>query len=95
MTRWPDPVLRVALWVYEALWIILIPLVWLYLRKRGRRDPLYAHHISERFGHAKTPVTGAIWVHAVSLGEMRSATPQDNYKPFGCHSRHAALTAAF
>ncbi len=75
MTRWPDPVLRVALWVYEALWIILIPLVWLYLRKRGRRDPLYAHHISERFGHAKTPVTGAIWVHAVSLGEMRSATP--------------------
>ena len=75
MIRWPDPILRVALWAYEGLWLILIPLVWLYLRKRGRRDPLYAQHISERFGHAQTPLTGAIWVHAVSLGEMRSATP--------------------
>jgi 3-deoxy-D-manno-octulosonic-acid transferase len=75
MTRWPDPILRVALWVYEALWIILTPIVWLYLQKRGKRDPLYAAHIGERFGHYSSPIKGAIWVHAVSLGEMRSATP--------------------
>ena len=75
MTRWPDPVLSVALWFYEALWIILIPIVWLYLQKRGKRDPLYAAHIGERFGHYSCPIKGAIWVHAVSLGEMRSATP--------------------
>ncbi|WP_458791113.1 3-deoxy-D-manno-octulosonic acid transferase [Yoonia sp. MH D7] len=75
MIRWPDPILRVALWLYEALWIILIPLIYLYLRKRGKRDPLYAEHIGERFGHYASSLKGAVWVHAVSLGEMRSATP--------------------
>ncbi len=75
MTRWPDPILRVALWLYEALWIILIPIIYLYLRRRGKRDPLYAAHIGERFGHYPSTLKGAVWVHAVSLGEMRSATP--------------------
>lgn len=75
MTRWPDPILRVALWFYEALWLILIPLICVYLCRRGKRDPLYAAHIAERFGHYPSALKGAVWIHAVSLGEMRSATP--------------------
>ena len=75
MTRWPDPILRVALWIYELCWIVLLPTVCIYLRQRGKRDPLYAQHIGERFGFYPNAIKGAIWVHAVSLGEMRSATP--------------------
>lgn len=67
--------LRLALLAYAALWWCLLPVILVYLWQRGRRDPLYAAHLSERFG-AHTPfVPGAVWVHAVSLGELRSAVP--------------------
>lgn len=75
MKRWPDPILRIALWIYEILWIALIPVILLYLRRRGKRDALYAQHTAERFGQYEGAIKGAVWVHAVSLGEMRSATP--------------------
>lgn len=75
MTRWPDPVLRGGLWVYAALWWLLVPLVWLYLRKRGRADPMYAAKMGERFGQITAQVKNPVWVHAVSMGEMRSAAP--------------------
>ena len=42
MTRWPDPILRVALWIYELCWIVLLPSVCIYLRQRGKRDLIYA-----------------------------------------------------
>jgi len=46
-----------------------------YLLWRGRREPLYRQHIAKRFGlHAKRPVSH-IWIHAVSIGELRSAVP--------------------
>ncbi|WP_410348383.1 3-deoxy-D-manno-octulosonic acid transferase [Yoonia sp.] len=47
----------------------------LYLKRRGRKDPLYAQKLSERFGRYRRDVSNPVWVHAVSLGEMRSATP--------------------
>lgn len=71
----PSLKLRVALAFYGLLWIVLLPVVILYLRRRGRKDPLYAQKLSERFGRHETPLRNPIWVHAVSLGEMRSATP--------------------
>jgi 3-deoxy-D-manno-octulosonic-acid transferase len=37
--------------------------------------PLYGQHLPERFGRHRRPLPGAVWVHAVSLGEMRSAVP--------------------
>ena len=46
-----------------------------YLWKRGRKDPAYTAHLGERFGRYPAPLPGAVWVHAVSLGEMRSAVP--------------------
>lgn len=72
---WPDPVLRLALWAYAAVWWLCLPLVLFYLWYRGRRDPLYFTHLGERFGRYQHPIRGAVWIHAVSLGEMRSATP--------------------
>ncbi len=78
MTRsdpWPDSVLRLAMWLYAALWWVFLPFGLLYLRHRARRDPLYFQHLGERFGRHAAPIKGAVWVHAVSLGEMRSATP--------------------
>ncbi|WP_071798311.1 3-deoxy-D-manno-octulosonic acid transferase [Natronohydrobacter thiooxidans] len=67
-------ILRLALWGYRLAWLLLWPLVLLYLWRRGRRDADYSRHIAERFGFYPAPLPqGAIWVHAVSLGEIRSA----------------------
>lgn len=52
------------------------PLLALRIRWRGRREPLYAHAMAERFGFYRRPATaGALWLHAVSLGETRAAAP--------------------
>ena len=71
----PSLRLRLALIVYGALWVLGLPFVLVYLWRRGRKDPLYAAHMSERFGVHRPFPHGAIWVHAVSLGELRSAVP--------------------
>ncbi|MEJ6403917.1 3-deoxy-D-manno-octulosonic acid transferase [Yoonia sp. 2307UL14-13] len=71
----PPLKLRIALWLYSLLWWVMLPVILLYLWHRGRKDPLYAQHMNERFGRYDRPLNGAVWVHAVSLGEMRSATP--------------------
>lgn len=67
-------ILNLFLVFYRLLWIPLLPLVLIYLWRRGRRDPDYAGKIAERFGFYRTPLPqDAIWFHAVSLGETRSA----------------------
>lgn len=71
----PPLKLRVALVFYSILWWLLLPVILLYLRRRGRKDPDYAQKLSERFGRYQQGVQNPVWVHAVSLGEMRSATP--------------------
>ena len=67
------------LWFFLRFWSLLwhlgLPFVLIYLWRRGRKDPLYAQHLAERFGRYRQRMTGAVWVHAVSLGEMRSAVP--------------------
>jgi 3-deoxy-D-manno-octulosonic-acid transferase len=67
--------MRLFLAVWGALWTLGLPLLLLYLRRRARRDPDYARQMAERFGRYPAPLLGAVWVHAVSLGEMRSAVP--------------------
>lgn len=52
-----------------------MPLVLIYIWRRGRGDPDYTAHFAERYGRHRTFPAGAIWVHAVSLGELRSAVP--------------------
>jgi 3-deoxy-D-manno-octulosonic-acid transferase len=56
--------------------LLALPLIVLRLYWRGRKEPRYREHIGERFGRFNQPATkGAIWLHAVSVGEMRAAEP--------------------
>ena len=60
--------------LYSALLAVLQPLYLARLWQRGRAEPLYRHAIAERFGrYATAPRRGAVWIHAVSLGETRAA----------------------
>jgi 3-deoxy-D-manno-octulosonic-acid transferase len=67
------------LWLFLRFWSLLwhlgLPVVLIYLWRRGRRDALYSMHLAERFGRYPQRMTGTVWIHAVSLGEMRSAVP--------------------
>lgn len=67
--------MRVFLLFWSALWTICLPVVLAYLRRRARKDALYAQHLPERFGRYAQRMQGAVWIHAVSLGEVRSAVP--------------------
>jgi 3-deoxy-D-manno-octulosonic-acid transferase len=51
------------------------PLLRRKLRRRGRVEPGYLEHVDERFGrYGGAPAEpGALWIHAVSLGETRAA----------------------
>jgi 3-deoxy-D-manno-octulosonic-acid transferase len=57
------------------LWLAL-PLVLLRLLWRSRRQPEYLQHVSERFGgYDAKPARPVLWLHAVSVGEVRAAQP--------------------
>jgi 3-deoxy-D-manno-octulosonic-acid transferase len=75
MADFPSFKLRLALWAYSVLWGVGLPFVLIYLWKRGRKDPDYSRALAERFGIYRQKMPGAVWVHAVSLGEVRSAMP--------------------
>jgi len=67
--------MRAVLAIYTLLMGLLLPLILLYIYLRSRKDPRYRAHLRERFGFYKTSAQGAVWVHAVSLGEMNAAAP--------------------
>lgn len=88
----PFPSLRLRLFMllYAALWGVLLPFTLLYLWRRGRKDKLYFAHLMERFGRHRVVVQNPVWVHAVSLGEMRSATPL--IRALLAHGEHVVTT---
>ena len=65
--------------LYTALWWLALPLLPLRLWWRGRRESGYRALVGERFGRyaasAAVPGGDILWVHAVSLGETRAASP--------------------
>ena len=68
MTQW---LARVA---YSMLLRVLTPAYLLRLWWRGRREPMYRHALVERLGYGYgSAAPGALWLHAVSLGETRAA----------------------
>ncbi len=74
----PSARLRVALFAYSVAWVLLFPLIIAYLAYRGLKDRAYISRMPERFGFYKSATKNAVWIHAVSLGEMRSAGPLIN-----------------
>lgn len=61
---------------YTWLWLAAPFFIRRYLRRRARKAPAYLAHWGERFGEPmEAPVTGALWIHAVSVGETRAAQP--------------------
>jgi 3-deoxy-D-manno-octulosonic-acid transferase len=62
--------------LYSLSFALATPLVLARLWWRGRREPGYRRHIGERFGAYPQPaLKGAVWIHGVSVGEIRAATP--------------------
>jgi len=63
--------------IARALWSLVLrlalPLVFARLWWRGRREPGYRRAWRERLGFGPASEPGAVWVHAVSLGETRAA----------------------
>ncbi|WP_028104597.1 lipid IV(A) 3-deoxy-D-manno-octulosonic acid transferase [Pseudoduganella violaceinigra] len=65
--------------LYTFMWWLALPLVLGRLWWRGRKEPGYRAHWSERLGcygaRAANDEPATIWVHAVSVGETRAAEP--------------------
>lgn len=59
--------------LYSCLMWALSPLLWVKLLLRSRHEPVYGQAIAERFGYyGAVAQSGALWIHAVSLGETRA-----------------------
>jgi len=59
--------------LYTLLLWLLLPLVFVRLALRARKQPEYLQHISERFGaYPQRSDKPVIWLHAVSVGETRA-----------------------
>jgi len=71
--NFPDFYLKSVYFLYRILWFFLPPLVVFYLFKKSKNDRRYSYSVYERFGKNIIPIKKSIWVHAVSLGEVRSA----------------------
>ena len=54
---------------------LLLPLLLVRLLLRARREPVYGQALPERVGLGPASAPGALWLHAVSLGETRAAEP--------------------
>lgn len=60
--------------LYSLLMWLVQPLLHRKLARRGVAEAGYLHAIDERLGRYSVPAqTGALWIHAVSLGETRAA----------------------
>ncbi len=62
-------------YLYSLLLCCLIPLVILRLLWRGLRAPAYLHGWGYRFGWQRRQQRYAIWLHAVSVGEVQASLP--------------------
>ena len=63
--------------LYTAAITLALPFILLRLCWRARLQPAYLQHVSERFAHYRSRKDSrpVIWLHAVSVGETRAASP--------------------
>ena len=60
--------------LYTALVYASAPVALAFTAARGLRDPAYRDRLAERLGYTRLqPGSGAIWIHAVSVGEVQAA----------------------
>ncbi|MFM9880464.1 MAG: 3-deoxy-D-manno-octulosonic acid transferase [Burkholderiaceae bacterium] len=65
---------QLALALYSLLMRLVQPLLQRKLRRRGAAEPGYLEATGERLGYySQPPARGALWIHAVSMGETRAA----------------------
>lgn len=65
---------RLARSIYSLALRAAQPLMLRKLHRRGQQEPGYLHAIDERLARYDAPAQpGALWIHAVSLGETRAA----------------------
>jgi 3-deoxy-D-manno-octulosonic-acid transferase len=63
-----------SIWLYSTLMRWAQPLLRQKLKRRAKAEALYGQFVEERFGHYAHATQGEwVWVHAVSLGETRTA----------------------
>ena len=63
-----------ARFAYTTLLRLAAPIYFARLWWRGRSEPPYRTHWDERLGLGRLQCApGAVWIHAVSLGETRAA----------------------
>lgn len=69
-------------WLYSFVLWCAIPLVFLWLLLRSRKQPAYRQRWKERMGCLPAPMCtsnknldACIWLHAASMGEVQAATP--------------------
>jgi 3-deoxy-D-manno-octulosonic-acid transferase len=67
--------------LYEVLWHLLLPVLLLFLWRRGEKEPLYRRFWSERWGNTRTRLERPLWVHSASMGEI--VAPRRWYAPAG------------
>ena len=65
---------RLALFAYGMAMRLLVPAMLARYWWRGRKEPGYRVAMAERLGFAPPQAPGAVWLHAVSLGETRAAS---------------------
>jgi 3-deoxy-D-manno-octulosonic-acid transferase len=73
--------------VYSWLIRIAAPFAFAVVLWRGMRDRSYWQGLRQRFGYGATLPAPAIWLHAVSLGEMSAAAPLLR----ALHARHPQI----
>ncbi|MBU0499771.1 MAG: lipid IV(A) 3-deoxy-D-manno-octulosonic acid transferase [Gammaproteobacteria bacterium] len=61
--------------LYNILVHLALPFIFMRLLWRSRRNPAYRSRWRERLGYCDGVPSGAIWIHAVSVGESQAAEP--------------------
>ena len=62
--------------LYTLMLTLMLPLIFVRLFWRSLRQRGYRHNIGERFGRYHQPaLKDCLWIHAVSVGEIRAAEP--------------------
>ena len=62
--------------IYNLFIYLISPLLIIHILVRALEDANYINRVSERFGFYKQSLKGeVIWIHAVSFGEVKAATP--------------------